>query len=232
MNELKLNIENLILKEAKNDETWWGEFLEENAKNEKLHKILVLFIEADKTVSKKKIEEIRKALDKLPKSMKNEIEELEKRYVILEKREERRVQEDFGAALRYHRNLKKISLARLGELTNVSPSYINRIETGQRKAPSFPIIKKLAEALEISISDLIGSEDDLEDGNDEPLSLASAIYNKNIYITDKEEILNKEEKEALIDIITYIYKVEWKEDKHKEMLEIYEKIDNIKDDKI
>jgi len=56
------------------------------------------------------------------------------------------------------RDGKKISLRRLDQLSEVDHSQIHRIEKGET-APSLVTLKALADALEISLMDLVNFED-------------------------------------------------------------------------
>lgn len=71
------------------------------------------------------------------------------------KKDERSISVNFGTMLRYYRENKGMSLAQLQAATNISASYIQRLESGSRRAPSFPILKLLASALEVDMADLI-----------------------------------------------------------------------------
>ena len=63
--------------------------------------------------------------------------------------------EQFGVLLKNLRKLKGLSIARLSELSKVSPSYITRIEKGSRKTPKPEILKKLAPHLDVSYDELM-----------------------------------------------------------------------------
>lgn len=61
----------------------------------------------------------------------------------------------FGTLLKKLRKLKGLSIAKLAELSKVSPSYITRIEKGTRKTPKPEILKKLAPHLGVSYDELM-----------------------------------------------------------------------------
>ena len=67
----------------------------------------------------------------------------------------REIPDSVGARIRYLRKQLNLSLKDLERMTGVSPSYINRIEKGERKAPSVPIIYKLAPVLQVSPQELM-----------------------------------------------------------------------------
>jgi transcriptional regulator with XRE-family HTH domain len=60
----------------------------------------------------------------------------------------------FGTYLRSQRKLAQLSLRQLESLTKVSNPYLSQIERGLHQ-PSIGVIKSLAEALNISVSDLL-----------------------------------------------------------------------------
>ena len=71
---------------------------------------------------------------------------------------ERNMSEEIGEKIKKARKEKKLSLAELGSIVNVSTSYICRIENGDRNCVSLNILKQIAAALEIDFGELI--EDD------------------------------------------------------------------------
>ncbi|WP_054968723.1 helix-turn-helix domain-containing protein [Alicyclobacillus ferrooxydans] len=66
----------------------------------------------------------------------------------------RAIHPSIGKRLRHYREQKGYSLKRMEELTRISPAYIMRIEKGERRAPSLPILERLCEALDVSLFDL------------------------------------------------------------------------------
>ncbi len=68
---------------------------------------------------------------------------------------ERNMSEEIGEKIKKARKEKKLSLAELGSMVNVSTSYICRIENGDRNCVSLNILKQIAAALEIDFGELI-----------------------------------------------------------------------------
>ena len=66
----------------------------------------------------------------------------------------------FGTYLRSQRQLAQLSLRQLAALTKVSNPYLSQIERGLHR-PSINIIKSLAEALNLSVSDLLAHAADI-----------------------------------------------------------------------
>ncbi|MCO5388583.1 MAG: helix-turn-helix transcriptional regulator [Desulfosporosinus sp.] len=59
--------------------------------------------------------------------------------------------------LNYLRTKQKLSQAELSRRSSVSQTYISELEAN-RKQPTYPILKKLAAALGVSIAELIGEQ--------------------------------------------------------------------------
>ncbi|MED1021698.1 helix-turn-helix transcriptional regulator [Bacillus mycoides] len=62
-------------------------------------------------------------------------------------------EKNIGTYIKELRMQKKMTISKLSETSNVSQPYLSQIERGQRK-PSYEIIKKLSEALEIDFYEL------------------------------------------------------------------------------
>lgn len=65
------------------------------------------------------------------------------------------MQNKFADRLREARDLKKLSQGDLAEKSGLQPSAISHFETGKR-APSFDNLKRLADALAVSVDYLLG----------------------------------------------------------------------------
>lgn len=63
--------------------------------------------------------------------------------------------EQFGQRLRREREKAGLSLAQLAQATGISKAYIVRLET-QPSNPSLELLARLAEALDVTIADLLG----------------------------------------------------------------------------
>jgi transcriptional regulator with XRE-family HTH domain len=80
----------------------------------------------------------------------------------------------FGAYLRSQRQLAQLSLRQLAELTQISNPYLSQIERGLHQ-PSIGIIKSLAEALNLSVSELLAQAANVVSSQDELLTTEQAI---------------------------------------------------------
>lgn len=136
--------------------------------------------------------------------------------------------EAFGNALAREREKRGLSLKelsdRIGKDENgkprVSPSYLNRLETGDRDNPTIELVCLLASELDIDIREILkeyGYEKFLSDDFEKIEDIGSIIRLNNIKVTNNEgeleKYLSKSEKEILIEIITYIFQYSITNDK-------------------
>ncbi len=61
----------------------------------------------------------------------------------------------FGELLKKLRKEKKLTLNRLAELADLSPSYLSRIERGKRNVPNARVLKKLAPHLGLTPQEIM-----------------------------------------------------------------------------
>lgn len=97
----------------------------------------------------------------------------------------------FGTYLRSQRQLAQLSLRQLAALTKVSNPYLSQIERGLHR-PSINIIKSLAEALNLSVSDLLAHAADIASGEERATTTRAAILN--------DPHLNDNQKSALLAV--------------------------------
>ncbi|WP_067929223.1 helix-turn-helix domain-containing protein [Alicyclobacillus shizuokensis] len=67
----------------------------------------------------------------------------------------REIHDSVGARIKFLREQKHLSLKDLENKTGISASYLNRLEKGERKSPGCPIMFKLADALDVSVFELL-----------------------------------------------------------------------------
>ncbi len=128
----------------------------------------------------------------------------------------REVSKKLGRAIRYYREAQGVSLAELGDRAGISASYLNRIELGERLAPSLPIIKNIADALNLPLEHLI--ELSIESTGESQLLLSELILGNDFIIRGKT--VNQEIKECLLTLIETIVDFKWGDEEKIE--EIYE----------
>jgi transcriptional regulator with XRE-family HTH domain len=97
----------------------------------------------------------------------------------------------FGTYLRGQRHLAQLSLRQLAELTKVSNPYLSQIERGLHR-PSIAIIKSLAEALNLSTSDLLAHAADIVTDEESASTTEGAIRS--------DPLLNDVQKSALLAV--------------------------------
>lgn len=59
--------------------------------------------------------------------------------------------------LREERQKAGLSLARLAEMSGVSRTYLLKLETDEASNPSLEVLRRLADALDITVADLLGT---------------------------------------------------------------------------
>lgn len=81
----------------------------------------------------------------------------------------------FGEKLKQIRLAKDLGVNQLALKSGVSASQISRFENGKRKDPQMDTAKKLANALGVSLSDLIGNEKKEENSEKAPTLVAAHL---------------------------------------------------------
>lgn len=210
--------------------TWWEKFLEESSDIPEIVPILELMEQIEKDKSEETFRRIQEAIEGLDTNkFKKELRVLKKRERIIERRFERQINESFGSLIRFLREKKGYSLAQLGELTGVSSSYITKIELGNRNAPSYPILVKIAEALDVNPTELLGAAKANDKDNKETVtSIAELIYSSNTSVSPGQEPMTLEQKEKIVEIIEYIATAPWKSNKHIETINLVHLVDEFK----
>lgn len=61
--------------------------------------------------------------------------------------------DDFGTLLRRYRDRAGLSCNELARAVAVDPSYISRLERGEREPPRRPVVERLASALQLGLED-------------------------------------------------------------------------------
>lgn len=135
-------------------------------------------------------------------------------------KEKREMERTFGQKLRYIRNLRGLTCKQLGELAKMDAGYINKMEMGHRKAPSYPIIRNLASALKVEITDLI----DIELPEHEPLRSIQELLVFSEYLINGK-LPSMETRENLLAVIQTILDCEWEDKKYLETANILHKVD-------
>ncbi|PLS19690.1 hypothetical protein CVD28_04565 [Bacillus sp. M6-12] len=151
---------------------------------------------------------------------------LKRKARLLQNRIQRAIPEGFGSYILDLRKKKDYSLKDVERITGISQSYINRIEKGERKAPSYPIIEKLADAYSVEISDLLKIAGIATDESNVQ-GLPQLIYSNNFTINGK--MTSTKKKEVLVEIIEKMDNVKWDDaTKHLDTVELINLINKFK----
>lgn len=108
----------------------------------------------------------------------------------------KQMNDDFAKLLKKLRLAKGYSLQQLSERSNVTPSYLNRLERGERKTPTLSVLQHIAEGLDVDVNVLLGLDGKDADG---PLSLEKLFFTNEIEF--EGELLSADQKEVLLDIL-------------------------------
>ncbi len=85
----------------------------------------------------------------------------------------------FGKNIKYIREFKNIGVNELSRLSGVNASYISALERDEKKNPSVAILEKLANALEVSIDEIMKTDsvthDDLEKWDDDSSQIKEEV---------------------------------------------------------
>jgi transcriptional regulator with XRE-family HTH domain len=118
--------------------------------------------------------------------------------------EERKISPNFGALIKLNRVNQNLTISQLSEITGVSGSYLSRIETSEKRTPSYKIMLRICNALNISIDELMDSTN-VEDENNLK-KIDTLIITNDFIIGDKKA--TRKQKEAIIDLIEFIFNSE------------------------
>lgn len=134
-------------------------------------------------------------------------------------KERRAGSDELRSIVRRLREEKGYSLVTLANKSNISSSYINKIELGIRKRPNVVILQDIAHGLGVEMDFLLsGSHQTLE----------QLVYSHDFTIGDSKMISN-EGKELLLLLVYTIYNKDWNNDNifeiHKVILELKEEIE-------
>jgi transcriptional regulator with XRE-family HTH domain len=139
----------------------------------------------------------------------------------------RTISDDFGSMIRRLRESKGYSTQTLGELANITPSYVNRLERGLRKRPTIIIIEDLASALGVDMEVLLSTCSNRNQM--ENLTLEQLLYSRDFSIRNGKPI-NSEAKELLLVLVDTINDAEWeRETMVEDMHEILRVVDQLKE---
>lgn len=146
------------------------------------------------------------------------------------KENNREVSRNLGRAIKYYREAQGLSLAEVGNRAGISASYLNRLESGTRRAPSIPIIENIAYALGVPVSHLfqlsINGEGQYEQKH---ITTIAEVLLEHDFSMGGEPI-NQESKEILATLIETIGDFSWEgKEKNEEIFELIELVESFKE---
>ncbi|GIP52942.1 helix-turn-helix domain-containing protein [Paenibacillus vini] len=137
------------------------------------------------------------------------------------------VSENFGVLLRHYRvKVKDWTLKKLAEESQMSESYINRLEKNSRSCPSVPTVIRLADALGIPYDVLMATTFQPVESNKE-VALADLLIQSNFVINGQK--LGKDAKATLVRINEFLCDCEWNSSKNRDLFRLSEMIDEFKE---
>lgn len=140
----------------------------------------------------------------------------------------RKINDGFGSYISSIRERLGLTLKNVENITGISASYLNRIERGERKCVSIPILENLARCYGRPATEFIEVALNIEQENDNKAPIFEAI----IYANDFEiagRIATKETKDAIIALVRDINAVQCgNNNRWNEYAMIMESVDNLK----
>lgn len=134
---------------------------------------------------------------------------------------DREMSRNFAEKLKFYRLQRSYSLKDVQRITGIDAGYINKLENGIRRAPSYPILQKLAFALKVDITDLI----DIELPENEPLRSVQEVLVFTEYLI-KGKLPTTIVRENLLAVIQTMLDCAWEEHtKHTDSVNVINKVD-------
>lgn len=153
---------------------------------------------------------------------------LRRKWRLHENRINRAIPEGFGNYLKSLRKERGYSLKDLERLTAISPSYINRMEKGERKAPTYPIIVRLAKALGVETSGFLKAAGLDEQFRESIPDFKQLVFGNDFILGGK--LVTTQSKEVLTELISAIVEAKWDaKNRNKEMANFMDLVDEFKE---
>jgi len=97
---------------------------------------------------------------------------------------------DLGKFIAAHRETKKLSRRKVAELANISHTEIHRLENGERKNPSPPILKAIANALGVTYDEIMKAAGYLDSTSPSPVIAARISGTDDLTDSEIDEVRN------------------------------------------
>jgi transcriptional regulator with XRE-family HTH domain len=117
----------------------------------------------------------------------------------------------FGEFLRSLRESRGLTLRQVEARVRVSNAYLSQIERGERGIPNLKILKKLAEAYGVSVTELVDAAEKETTGA--AVSVDSPEPNV-AFVSRGYERLSKENKQHLTEFLAYLLHKEQRKSRH------------------
>lgn len=136
--------------------------------------------------------------------------------------DKRKISRTFAQRLCYYRQVRNLTYQQLGELAKIDAGYIHKLEKGIRRAPSYPIIKNLAQALNVHITDLVDIDPFEEDLPTKSIQ-EMLVYNEYLI---RGKLPTMEARESFLALVQTLLESEWTgHSKHVDSIKIISKVD-------
>ncbi|WP_459928137.1 helix-turn-helix domain-containing protein [Desulfosporosinus burensis] len=150
--------------------------------------------------------------------------QLARKLRVLQKRIERAITTDFGAYLRYLREKNGYSLKNIEQEVGISTSYLNRLEMGKRVNPSYTLIVKLAEVLQVPLTQMLTIA---TSSDEDAMDIIELLLAKPFTI--KGHLFEETEKKLVVEIFKQLISCDWSNETiFHDSIELMEKVDIFK----
>lgn len=115
-------------------------------------------------------------------------------------KDERLISTNFGALIKSRRKSKNMTLKEVAELSNVSSSYLSRLEISEKRTPSYKVMVSICNALKISLDELMDIA--VNDSERSLKSIGDLIITNDFNISGKRA--TRQQKEAIIELLEFV----------------------------
>ncbi|MDY0236310.1 MAG: helix-turn-helix transcriptional regulator [Gudongella sp.] len=119
------------------------------------------------------------------------------------KKGDRKISSEFGDIIKLYRTRQGLSLREVSELSNVSESYIFRLESQEKRMPSYKVMESLCKALKIDLADLLDVINEA-DSKSTLLKPIDFIIMTNDFTLNGKKATSKK-KEEIVELIEFIF---------------------------
>ena len=117
---------------------------------------------------------------------------------------------ELGLNIKKIRELRKISAYELAKRANVGNSTISQIENGKRQTLKGDTLSKIAEALNVSVNDLLGNVDSINFETNDLVDLLNIINYADFIELDGQKLSEDEKKVIESAVMMGVYSIRYK----------------------